>query len=592
MNGSSKNANRIYTAAALAAIIVVISWPALFMDMAKGHDMLFHLQRIEGILEDASWSNLPVRMQSGWMGGYGYPVSILYGDIFLYLGAVFRKLGFAVIPAFRLFMVCINTATVLISYFSFRVFNRGWTPVIAAGIYATASYRLVDAYVRSAIGETLAITFFPAVAAFIYLILVTEDRVKRLEYSVLLSLTFLAVICSHTLTTSMMIVVLILFGPAALVIFGIKGKRIAQMGNIALSGVLTVLLSAFFILPFLDFYLNADIAFALKGKNSIQGEGPAFSDLFDFICNPFGGISGGTIQRTPGPVLMAALIVAVIYCIVSLFGKIRLKNHKRIVFETVASIVLIYMSSAYFPWNFIEDNVPVLGGILTAIEFPMRYLAFAIVFMTLLAGDLINGIYLRLREGRPERVRVAATICTLIITVLCISNVVQLCYWNRVYDKRADYVNTEDLGEWRYYAMDFRLENTTVDDLPKGIVYENLLSMELLSRNSNDFLIACVSGSEYGWIQLPVFNYKYYHATDVEDPSMEFEIADGGNRTVGVLLPGDYSGIVHVFWKEPVSWRIAEAVSLVTLIGCVAFIVICIRRRSGETAEGGKETGL
>lgn len=591
MNGSDKNANKIYVAAALAAIVIVISWPVLFMDMAKGHDMLFHLQRIEGILEDVSWKNLPVRMQSGWMGGYGYPVSILYGDIFLYIGAVFRKLGFSVMTAFRLFMLCVNTATVVIAYFSFRVFNKGWTPVIAAGIYAASSYRLVDAYVRSAIGETLAITFFPAVVAFIALILVTEDTRKRLVYSVLLSLTFLAVICSHTLTTSMMIVVLVLFGPAALIIFGIKGKRIAQMGNIALSGALTVLLSMFFILPFLDFYLNAGIAFALKGKNSIQGEGPTIADLFDFICNPFGGISGGSIQQTPGPVLMAALIVAIIYCIVSAIKKIRISNHRRIVFETVASLVLIFMSSAYFPWNFIEDNVPVLGGILTAIEFPMRYLAFAIVFMSLLAGDLISGIYLRLKEDGANKARTAAIIVTSATAVLCIAGVIQLCYWNRLYDKRADYVSTEDLGEWRYYAMDFRLENTTVDDLPKGIVYENLLSMELLSRNSNDFLIACVSGPEYGWIQLPVFNYMYYHATDVEDPSMEFEISDGGNRTVGVLLPGNYSGIVHVFWKEPVSWRIAEAVSLVTFIGCIAFIVMSSKKRP-EEAEKAEEADI
>ncbi|MCR5302475.1 MAG: hypothetical protein K6E49_08570 [Lachnospiraceae bacterium] len=574
MNIQNEKLNRILKAAVLAVIVVIISWPVLFMDLAKGHDLLFHLERIEGIRMDASWTNLPVRMQSGWMGDYGYPVSILYGDLFLYIGAVFRKLGFAVIPAFRLFMLCVNTATVVISYYSFKVFNKGWTPVIAAGVYATSSYRLVDVYVRSAIGETLAITFFPAVAACIYLILTTEDARQRLKYSILLSFSFLAVICSHTLTTSMMIVVLILFGPAALILFGIKGKKIRQMGNIAFSGVLTVLLAAFFIIPFLDFYLFADIAFALKGKNSIQGEGPSVADLFDFICNPFGGISGGNIQRTPGPVLMFVLIAALIYCIISAVKKIKLANHRRIVFETVASLILIFMSSAYFPWNFIEDNVPVLGGILTAIEFPMRYLAFAIVFMSLLTGDMINGIYILISENRPAAVKTGTAICTAIIGILCVLSVIQVCYWSTLYDKRADYETPEDLGEWCYYAMDFRLENTTVDDLPKGLVYENLVNMEVLSRNSNDFLIACTSGPDYGWIQLPVFNYKYYHATDVEDTSREFEIHDGGNRTVGVLLPGNYSGIVHVFWREPVSWRIAEAVSLVTFIGCVIFLII------------------
>ena len=133
-------------------------------------------------------------------------------------------------------------------------------------------------------------------------------------------------------------------------------------------------------------------------------------------------------------------------------------------------------------------------------------------------------------------------------------------------------MTTEDLGEWRYYAMDFQLEHSTVDDLPTGFVTEGLLSMEIVSRDSNDFLIACVTGPEYGWIQFPVFDYLYYHAEDAVDPSQKFEIHEGENRTVGVLLPADYSGILHVFWREPISWRISECVSVLTGIGSLIFL--------------------
>lgn len=548
--------------AALCAIVILISWPVLFMSMAKGHDLLFHLQRIEGIRQDVSFRNLPVRMQSGWMNGYGYPVSILYGDIFLYIGAVFRKLGFSVMTSFRLFMLIVNTATVVIAYFSFRVFNKGWAPVIATAAYAASSYRLVDAYVRSAIGETLAITFFPAIAALIYLIIKAADSKNRRRYTVLLALAFLAVICSHTLTTSMLVVVLALFAPISVFLFGIRGQRIRQFGSIVASGILMIFLAAFFIIPFLDTYLNAGIAFALQKKNSIEGAGPTLADLFDFICNPFGGTNGGSIQQTPGPVLVLVLIAAIGYCVFVLIKKKGID--KRIVFETVAALVLLVMSSAYFPWNAIEDNVPVLGGILTAIEFPMRYLAFAIVFMSMLAGDMFVIV------SRSSAVRY---VCAAAVCIFCVFNVAQLCYYSISYEKRADFVDTQDLGVWEYYAMDFRLENTTVDDLPLGIVHEGMLSMEVLSRDSNDFLIACVTGPEYGWIQLPVFNYPYYYATDVEDPSKVFEIHDGGNRTVGVLLPANYEGILHVYWREPLFWRISEIVSALTFIACISYLL-------------------
>ncbi len=567
---------------ALAVIVILISWPPLFMSMAKGHDMLFHLQRIEGIREDASWHSLPVRMQSGWMQGYGYPVSVLYGDMFLYIGAIFRKIGLPVMASFRLFLLCVNTATVVISYFSFKTFNKGWAPVIATFAYTASSYRLVDVYVRSAIGETLAITFFPAIVACMHMIYVEADRKCRRRYAVIMSFAFLAVILSHTLTTSMMLVVLALLCPVSLVIFGIKGERLRQFGDIVISGLLTIVLAAFFIVPFLDFYLTADIAFALDKVNHIQGEGVDLASLLEFVCNPFEN-AASEIQRTPGPVLMTALVAALIYIAYSFVRKVKFANRGRMIFEAGSSLLLLLMSSRVFPWDWIEENVPVVGGIVTAIEFPMRYLAFAIVFLAFLTCDLFGALFVASGDEGvgTKSVRNSAIkwISSVAVCLLCIFNIAQLCLHSRTYDKRADFATREDLGVWEYYSMDFQLANSTVENLPLGLVYEGLESMEVLSRNSNDFQIAVTSGPEYGWIQLPVFNYKYYHAEDLQDPSVKFEIHDGGNRTVGVLLPGNYSGIVHIYWQEPILWRITELISLLTFIACAVYLLRSARQK-------------
>ena len=126
-----------------------------------------------------------------------------------------------------------------------------------------------------------------------------------------------------------------------------------------------------------------------------------------------------------------------------------------------------------------------------------------------------------------------------------------------------------------------KIQNTTVDDLPTGLVHEGMLSMEVLSRDSNEFLIACVTGPDYGWIQLPVFNYPYYHAADLENPKMEFEIHDGGNRTVGVLLPANYEGILHVYWQEPVFWRVSEVVSYITFALCILYLLAISDKDNG-----------
>ena len=61
LNLTDENINKKLRIAALVLIIILISWPFLFMDLAKGHDMLFHLQRIEGIRQDVSLRHFPVR---------------------------------------------------------------------------------------------------------------------------------------------------------------------------------------------------------------------------------------------------------------------------------------------------------------------------------------------------------------------------------------------------------------------------------------------------------------------------------------------------------------------------------------------------
>ncbi len=545
----------------LILLVILLSYPAMFMDMAKGHDLEFHLQRIEGILTDISRSNFPVRLQSKWVDGYGCPISIFYGDILLYVDVVFRKLGFSIMAAYRLFLVCINAATTAISYFSFKTYFKERTvSVITTVLYCTAAYRLVDLYVRAALGETLSITFFPAVAACIYVILSDDERKNRRRAALLLSLSVSAIICTHVLTTSMLLVVLVPTCIVALLAFVSRKDRLRRLGELMFSGLTAVLISAFYVVPFLDFYLFGDIAY--PESHNIQGEGLTLKDYFDFFRSPFSGVTD--VQKTPGIVLMLIFIAGLGYFILVIAKKRCPEYRGRIIFEAVASFVILFMTSHVFPWNYIEKNVP-LGGILTSIEFPMRYLTFAILFMTLFAGDILLCLS---AQGADEKVFSSASKCIITaVLALCVFNVVNYCVYDHGYEKKANFESEESLGRWVYYSMDYQLTGTGIEkEMPVDIVTEGLLSFEFISRQSNDVMMACVSGPEYGWIQLPMFNYKYYHAEDVKDPSLKFELHDGSNRTIGILLPGGYSGICHVYWKEPFFWRIAELVSVISFL--------------------------
>lgn len=105
---------------ALLAIVVISSIPLLSRTLLWGADLEFHLLRIEGIAQGLREGQFPVLMQTVQLGGYGYPVSVMYGDIFLYIPAILHILGISTEMAYRLFALAMNAVTALASYWAFR----------------------------------------------------------------------------------------------------------------------------------------------------------------------------------------------------------------------------------------------------------------------------------------------------------------------------------------------------------------------------------------------------------------------------------------------------------------------------------------
>lgn len=83
INRKRINADRIVITGLLGA--TVIASAGLFMEYnVIGHDLDFHLLRIEGLKDGLLSGVFPVRIQPNWVNGWGYPVSIMYGDLTLF----------------------------------------------------------------------------------------------------------------------------------------------------------------------------------------------------------------------------------------------------------------------------------------------------------------------------------------------------------------------------------------------------------------------------------------------------------------------------------------------------------------------------
>ncbi|MBP5519423.1 MAG: hypothetical protein J6X84_02430 [Treponema sp.] len=295
-------------------IVLFSSLLLLFPGTTLGHDGTFHLMRIDGLADELRRGNIPVRLQSLWLEGYGYPVSIYYCDILLYFPALLRLIGVPLTVAYKIYILGVNFATVLIAYICFKkIFKSTKIGLILSLVFSTAPYRLVDIFIRNAVGEYSAFIFFPIIAlAFFKLYTESKENYNFFKIATLLAIGMSGLVLTHILTTEIVIITLI-------VICLILWKKTFTKNNIlciCLAMFETFLICAFFIIPFIDYFFNVSVKISQMETQYIQFSGVNFIQLFMFFQNPFGKNTTIVKERmllSPGLPLMMSFILPVIY---------------------------------------------------------------------------------------------------------------------------------------------------------------------------------------------------------------------------------------------------------------------------------------
>ena len=183
-----------------------------YMFKYEGHDLYFHLLRIEGVVEGIRSGQFPVRLQPNWLEGFGYGVSFFYGDALLYFPAVLRMLGMGVQTAYKCFVLFINILSVGIAYYSFkRLFQDEKMGLLGCMLYTTSIYRMVCIYIRAAVGEYCALIFLPLILVAVYEILWKDERYANLQDSWLIgTIGFSGLILTHIISTEMTAIMLVI----------------------------------------------------------------------------------------------------------------------------------------------------------------------------------------------------------------------------------------------------------------------------------------------------------------------------------------------------------------------------------------------
>ncbi|OYO59612.1 hypothetical protein CG709_18455 [Lachnotalea glycerini] len=167
---------KLEVALALIIITVCSSYILLGNSLIWGHDINYHLNRIQGIKNALLSGQFPVRIHTGLLEGYGYASPFFYPELFLYIPALLRIMGVSLVSAVQAFCILINFMTAYFMYLAaFKISKSRYIGIISSAFYVLSIYHLCDMYTRFALGEVLAMTFIPLIIYGIYELLYGDE---------------------------------------------------------------------------------------------------------------------------------------------------------------------------------------------------------------------------------------------------------------------------------------------------------------------------------------------------------------------------------------------------------------------------------
>lgn len=556
---------------ALGGIFLVSCYPLYTDYLVVGHDIPFHLLRIEGIQMGLSQGVFPVRIHPVWAKDYGYAVGVFYGDALLYFPAFLRLLGFSIQTAYKYFVAAMNLGTILIAFFSFRrMFQSSQIGVVGTLAYTLSLYRLADVYTRASVGEYTAMMFLPLVLLGFYLIFKETDKSNWWKHSIIVALGLTGLIQSHILSCEMVLVFIVLI---CIVLFGkVCTKYI--FASLATGAGLTLLMNIGFLIPFLDMYqsdlyINA-ADWVGSSDGTIQGLGMFPLQLFGLFQQNYGGsfdVSTGVNAEVSFNVGILLIITLFVFLYLLLCHSKECKEdtnfYPAVICFTFGALTL-WMSSCYFPWDSIAASNELLNKLIVSLEFPWRFLSLSTLFLTFVCCFTYK-----------QLAKVISANGYSMVLALCLSLLAVNCGWYfydyyyngepyRVYETYE--LNSMQMYSYDYLPAETSPENILVNQIiPQGVTYDAYQKM------GTKILCHVVAEDNGGTIDFPLNYYKYYACSDVATGE-SLTVSSGYNGMVQVSFPAGYSGDIEVSFQEPFIWTFSLIISLLSFLGSLVFL--------------------
>lgn len=543
-----KNKEFIFTII-LSIISILFSIILFRKGLLRGHDIEFHLSRIEGLRDSIKCGNFIALIHNG-LYGYGYANGLFYGNLFIYFPAILSLMGLSLEKSYVLFITACNILTAFSMYYSVKRISKSENAAfISSLIYLLSPYRICDIVVRAAVGEVLAMMIIPIILLGFYEI-VAGDHKKWWIFSI----GYVLLIQAHLISTIVLTILLFILLIINIDKFIKEKKRIL---SITYSVILGLLLGSFFIFPLLEQYKFSELVVnnlsneVNLGLNSIK---------FERIFLGVSYFSEG-VFHPPG--------IGLIF-IISCFFRYKIKTEDKKLLKVadtcmIVGLILLLMITPLFPWKEFSKELKV-------IQFPWRLYMFSTIFLSISSGLIL---YLKFRNNIKTIIYITIYAIGLFIVSIPFNFHAVHNYWGvggmEYIGGYSDYYVAN--GEYLPYKTDIN----KLRERGEVITSNNDIIKVSYTKKGNKMDIKYSNNlNKNTYLELPLLYYLGYGT------NKDYKLKAGNNNVIRVYLDKEKDNFI-VSYKGTKIQKTSYTISLLTLVVATMYLLICVRRKRHDS---------
>lgn len=351
-------------------------------------DGIQHIARAYGTFLSFKDGNFFPNVISSFTNNFGYSWNLFYGPISTY-GVILASLitsNFIVGYKIVCYIAMILSGIFMYKFMHSLINNRD-VALLSSVLYMTFPYHLTDLYTRNALGEYLSFIFIPIVFLGLYNIFFNEDNPYYLAIGTI------GLILTHNISTMLVGIFAFLYLIANIG----KLKKATVRKELVLNILIALVITSFFWFPMLEAKFSAN--YQVYEPRSMASSGSAVNVALK-IRQLFVTFDDGEYVFELG----LHMIVMFAFSVMTL-RRINEEFIKDYIFFVIVSIISLWMSTKYFPWKILPDE-------LCIIQFPWRHLQLSAFFMSIVCS--IN-MYAIIKKFDYKDVAVISTIAIIYI---------------------------------------------------------------------------------------------------------------------------------------------------------------------------------